>query len=691
MNPNAGQQQPFSKFLPFLNNGQQVAIPSPTQAPVDTQPTQADSGGKENPLLDFLLPTAGAALGALVPGLGETGISEAGGAAAGQALSDFIQGKKPGADVAITGASSFLLPKILSPLFGGIANKAAGRAASLLGKPTDEIFNGVVAKDPWMTQNIGELQGAAKEFGLMDLPVKSSLNKMPQIFDDINSQISSSIAKNNTAIPLVAGEKSLLSNFTSQMEKSAYGPGDPGYDNGVNSILNKITSLGNGVADAKTIYGEKSAMGKVLSNTFDRQARGATLTPREEANMAYFQALKDSLDQFGSPEVRALNTKQNQLFDIAKAFGTQYAKTAGTKAAPFGFGNLLPFEGAGAGAGAGLLFHANPLLGAAIGFGGQAALNNPTAMEAASKGLGFLANPRLLASAGGGGAGVLNGILSPTLGGQQEQNNQGENSNALKNNGQNIPSFLNTGSNSANLSQTGSSVNSQNAVSTQFGTFPRQLPNPTSIANTIPGQPYPQSQYLADIQKATAMKTANPYNPGVQTQAQALIDQANANKAINDQFVQQYIQQQGLPADAQDFVRTAQPQWNSLTQLHDLLQTKGAQDLFQSFIQSDPLTQTLLAAKDPKYALMFNLLGQQKLAQARLAQGGVPRAYDLALSRLGSGQTAQANLAILDYAMNQFQTQYAQYAPAYGLSQGQVPNTVSGSSILNGILQQVAQ
>lgn len=82
---------------------------------------------------------------------------------------------------------------------------------------------------------------------------------------------------------------------------------------------------------------------------------------------------------------------------------------------------------------------------------------------------------------------------------------------------------------------------------------------------------------------------------------------------------------------------------------------------------------------------MFNLLGQQKLAQARLAQGGVPRAYDLALSRLGTGQTAGANSAILEYAMKQFLTQYQQYAPAYGLSMGPVPNTQSGNQAISNM------
>jgi hypothetical protein len=97
-----------------------------------------DRGG--NGLLQFLLPTGGAiaggALGALVPGFGETGASEIGGAGigggAGKWLADLLTGQKPGWDVPVTGGLT-AVAGLGGKLLGGALGDAAPAVTDVAG------------------------------------------------------------------------------------------------------------------------------------------------------------------------------------------------------------------------------------------------------------------------------------------------------------------------------------------------------------------------------------------------------------------------------------------------------------------------------------------------------------------------------------------------------------------------------
>lgn len=663
MNPNI---QGTTNPLAFLAQGGQIPIQGPTLP--STQPQD----NLFNNILQFGLPTVGAIGGEALGGPLGAGVGGAGG----QALADLLTGKKMGGDVLASGAFSAgggLLGKVLPGLVGGA-----------LGKTGEDLATGGLNLTKSMANKLADVNGepvlATLTKNGLSGATSESLDKAMGPLYDAQAQLAKNIPFNMDSFAKNADDAlNQLKNSPVTSVQNLYDP----VNQNVQNILDKV-SKGQGSLDQ-------------LLSQFDSATKQAQFGSGEWGANRYTgdilrKTMYDTADQMpgvNPGQLKQMGMNLRNLQNISDAAAKREGMGGG--GGLFGLPNLLGEE---VGLHATQLAGANPLFsllvpGAKMATG--AIRSNPELAGAVSQGLmkagaGVKALAPILGVAGAGVGVNLPGAVESGQSTPQDQYSQQDNTS------QNIspsPSVA-LGAAGVNLGQP-TQQPTQNEIPTSFGTFPRQLPNPTQIANTVPGQPYPIGQYQADVQKWTALAAANPYNKGIQTKANLMIAEADKNKAVNDQWVQQYIQQQGLPADAQDFIRTAQPQWNNLTELHDLLQQKGAANLFQSFLQADPTMQTILAAKDPRYALMFNLLGQQKLAQARLAQGGVPRAYDLALSRLGTGQTAQANLAILDYAMKQFQSQYEQYAPAYGLSLSAIPGTSSspsmtGNSKLDAIL-----
>ncbi len=666
MNPNTPQiSSPLAGVL--QGNPSSLDLSGGEQSqPQQTEPQQTTpSGGSSNTLMDFLLPTAGAVLGGFIPGLGETGISEAGGAAAGQALSDILQGRKPGGDVAVTGATSFILPKILGPLFSGIANKLGGAADVLQGIPSQDVFNGVVQKDPWMIPNAGKLASTAKELGYMDQPMAKSLTQMPQDFADIHSQILGAVNGNTTPVPLTQGladTPSLLDNFKTHLENSNYSAGEPQFDSATTGITSRIAGLGDGNASVSDIYNEKARMSNLLANTFDKQARGGTLLPKEEANLAYFNALKDTMDQYGSPEIRALNTKQNHLYDIAKAFGTQYAKTAGKAAPRFGFGSLLP-EGAGAYIASSV--GANPILGGAAVLGGQLLGNSSTALNAGANVAGALANPSVLAGAGAGGAGLLNGFLNPQSatspsngGGQANPSSPQDQNNSQNNNQSTLPSFLGGGTQQSSSSSNGSVTQFSNGIQRDSsGNF--ILPDLNSVQTTIPGQIYPPDLQQQDLAKVAHL----PFY--MQDQA---LGQIRQKAELNTQITNQFLSTHQLSSDQVDLMKQIPQSNQSMNLLRSLIQTESGKNLFTAMINDSPAVQQVKANTDPQYAQMLGLMQTLRSTSVKTQIGGRVSGYELQLLNNvpKPGDTAKSALAKLDLIQAITANQYSQLLPEYG-------------------------
>lgn len=642
MNPNLGRILSQSGANPDaldLTGGQQ------TQAPTQT------GGGGILDVLPILGGIVGGAGGALIPGLGETGLGEVGGVAAGQGFGKFIEnlltGQSPTQDVAQNigegaagGVFGLGAGKLLGPLFEGLGSKLTGAANALKGVPTSDIFNSVVQKDPWMIPNVNQIAKTAGDLGYMDKPIGESLAQMPQDFANIDNQIKGVIQNSPVGVPLtkdLADAPSLSTNFENQLQKSSYSPGNPEFDNSSNAILARIQGLGQGSTDLGTIYSEKKSMGQILSNTFDKQARGGTLTPKEEANMSYFQALKDTLDQYGSPEIRTLNQKQNDIYDIAKAFGTQYTKQAGKNAPRFTLSSLFPEE---AGAVTAHFVGANPLVGAGLGFAANTLGKNAGVLGGAGNaltnlGINLGGKVGMTSLAAGGGA-VTNGLSSLLTGGQANQpvnQAEGENGNQSQQNGATIP-------------QQGQGVQPD-----ENGNY--NLPALGNAANRVP-QTYPVQNYLSDLKKYAS-------NP-IMTETISRAFQASQQQA------QEYAQKFALPSEEESFMFNANNTNNMMNELRSLVQKYGGNAALLS-----PQYTAYKSATDPQFGRMMSLLTMlQSQAEYNQVHGRLtnfdltqlrtmPSVADLALNK-------NSALAKLDANQKLLVDKYQQDMPFYGLN-----------------------
>lgn len=332
-------------------NYKALGLTAPFQAPANSP--QTSQGGKSllNSLLQTAIPTGGAiaggigggVLGALVPGADLSGIPEAGGAVAGasaggaggQALADLLTGKKPGSDVAVTGATS-ALGEGAGAGIGAILGKAGGALAS---KVPDDVFNKVVAASPSYTTDITTLKNTANKYGLMNGTTAEGLSKMPTIMNNIGQTIQKTLANVKTPVPLADVSKSILDDFSKQT--NAF-DNTADFNNAQEYIKNRLYSAtgndgpiskilgGNGQPmnnqSASTtfskLYQLKSEVAQDLKPVFKAQANPAlttNFTPKQEANLALWSGLKNVIDK-ASPEIRTLNNDQHNMFDIAKGF-----------------------------------------------------------------------------------------------------------------------------------------------------------------------------------------------------------------------------------------------------------------------------------------------------------------------------------------------------------------------------------
>lgn len=670
---------------------QQMQIQGPTL------PNQQSQGGQSgNSLLDFLLPAggqiAGGALGALVPGLGETGISEVGGAAAGgaagKALANIIEGKQAGQGVggeavsgAIGGVTGLGIGKILGGVLGGAGEKLATGGLGFTRMISNRIAmeNGEPVAATLLKHG---LTGADSE-----QIIQKGIKPLQSSFDSI---------ANNDQVPI--NHDILLNHAASQLDalKNSSVPSVKNVGNGVEeslgNIFDKITS-----GKIKTLADLNAERKAFDSATAQSQFGDANWGANRVMGDILRKSVQDTADAAGlvgenGQSLKNIGLSLKSLYNISDAAQKRAGMTGG--GSPLSVTNLL-LGGEIGGPALGM----NPLLGAAMGFGVRKGLANPTIAGGASKGANslskILSNPVTGAVGGATGAGMLQSILSPQINNTPE--NQHTN-NTENNQSNNSPSGV-------NLSQTGSNVNGQTASTGQTiklssgESLPAQLPDASSLGNTIPGQIYTPTQQASDIQKWTAYAAANPYNPGVQTQAQLQIQQAQQLGQLNDKITAINLQQLGLTPQQSGFIMTAAPTWGALTDLQQAMTSSGGSGIFNFLINSNPQVVAARASTDPQYGHMLQLMNYAKEEVGRMYSGGA-----LTDSQLGMFQGAfspsnstATNIANLEQVMKQIYGQYQQYAPFFHLqtnaSQGEQQTTqnVTGKNLLQFLTNKAAQ
>ena len=697
MNPNLppqqqGNQQSLQDML-LGNMGTTNPVTNPNNAPY-AQPNQGGNVivNAKNDLgnvLGFALPTVGAIGGEAIWGPVGAGI----GAGGMQALTDLMQGKKPGKDVLTQGGFALAggaLGKFLPAIFGkALSNMGESAATGGLNLTTRQI--GKFAID----NKIAPSQVLAK-FGLTgtDLEgLQTGLQKANQEYDAIA----------NTNAP--ASQQAFINNVN-EAKKQILGDGQGIVPSAATKTWNSLHDelkenvypYMNVAEDEEGNLTANNASQPTMSDVLKGKQNYAKMTTNSQfaADPANYGTnrwagnilrgtLNDSAVDQGLKQQGIDLMNLHDLSDIAQS-------RAGAGQSWLGFGNIVR---KGIGAGVGSMF-GNPLLGMIGEAGAESALKNPIlskiiAGSASKMGAGLSAASNPLGILGAAGL----PLAANSLGATGAQNSNQSTGNQSQYSGNQVNTSTST------LAQTGANVNTtgqnpsigvnQNITLSTGEQLPAQLPDAAQLGNTIPGQIYTPSQQAADIQKWTEYAANNPYNPGIQTQAQLEISKANDLGSLNNQIVSTNLQQTGLTPQQSGFIMTAAPTWSALTDLHQAINSTGGSGIFNYIINSNPQAVAARAATDPQFGHMVQLMNYAKEEVGRMYSGGALTDTQATMFKdaFTPSNSIATNNANLEQVMKQIFNQYKQYAPFFHMQQNAPQSQISkGSNLLNNLLGQ---
>ncbi len=203
-------------------------------------------------------------------------------------------------------------------LAGGVKNltaKSAAKEASpnLLETAGQNLRKDVlkpqVKADPFYADNVKILQDVQKKLGLKG-SAEVQLAELPKLFKKTQTEIKSQLSKAS------APEKGVLkTNFANEIEGASYNTVNPEFARAMQAQSEILAKLEGQPASA--LYDQLGKYRGQLKSAFKKIDRGTTLTPVEEARLASFNAIKSTLDTV-SPEIRALNTLENQMYQLSK-------------------------------------------------------------------------------------------------------------------------------------------------------------------------------------------------------------------------------------------------------------------------------------------------------------------------------------------------------------------------------------
>ena len=673
------------------------------QNPQQSQQPQPQQQNGVNPLLDMLGLTEAGIAGDVVAGPAGAGIATGGY----RALTNYLTGKPLGQDVAETAATNAILPgifgKVLGPLLGKVATDASVGGLNLTGKMLAKfgLENGVSAESVLSkfgltgTDAEGLQAGLSKASKAYDAAANTSDPASQQAFiDNVNAAKQKILGNSQQIIPSSAVKtwnslyQELKDNVFPQMGVTEDANGNLVANNLSQPRMSDLVQ-GKRAYDAQTTpaqfnadpakYGVNRYIGNILRGT-----------------------LNDSAEAAGNAGLKQSGIDLMNLHDLTDLANNRI----GAGQSMFGLGNIIK-KGFGAAVGGMAGGPLGAILGVAGESGAEAAYRNPLLAKIISAGARAGANN---AGAIGRPVAALASMGLPLLGNNAGQsnnsNNNGSPNNGISNNSvqqpnqSNIPSFL-----QPSIAQSGSNVNGQTAGAGQTiklssgESLPAQLPDASQLGNNIPGQTYPQAQYLADRQKWTDYASANPYNPGVQTQAQLQINQIDQKKAQNDQAVQINLQQMGLTPAQSGFIMTAAPAWSALGDLQQAMTSSGGSGLFNYIINSNPQVVAARAATDPQFGHMVQLMDYAKEEVGKMYAGGAltDTQANMFKNAFSPANSIATNTANLEQVMKQIYGQYKQYAPFFHMQlnapqdQQQTSQAVSNNDFLNYLKQKSMQ
>lgn len=171
------------------------------------------------------------------------------------------------------------------------------------------VLNPKASADPFYSESVSKLQSIQKKLGLKG-SAEVQLKQLPNVFKKTQTEIQNLIKKSpKTKKGVLADE------FLNEIDGANYTLDDPQFKTAIDNELSTLSKLDGESPTA--IYKQMSKYRDLLKSTRKKLDRGTTLLPKEEARLAAFNALKSTIDSV-SPEVRALNTLQNQIYQISE-------------------------------------------------------------------------------------------------------------------------------------------------------------------------------------------------------------------------------------------------------------------------------------------------------------------------------------------------------------------------------------
>lgn len=172
-----------------------------------------------------------------------------------------------------------------------------------------DVLNPQVDASPFYSQEVKALQDIQKKLGLKG-SAKAQLEQLPDLFNKTDKEVRTLLGKSKTT-----PKGSLSNSFLRHVDDASYGLDDLQFSRAVENEMNILGKL-----DGKSpteLYEQLGKYRNLLKSTRRKIDNGTTLLPKEEARLAAFNALKEAIDTV-SPEVRVLNTLQNQMFNISE-------------------------------------------------------------------------------------------------------------------------------------------------------------------------------------------------------------------------------------------------------------------------------------------------------------------------------------------------------------------------------------
>lgn len=186
-----------------------------------------------------------------------------------------------------------------------------------------DVLNPQVEATPFYTEEMATLQKVQEKLGL-EGSAKMQLEQLPSAFKKSQTEIKTLLKDAESPQKGTLSQKLLK-----EMDEANYGLDDPQFSKAIETEMNILKDLEG--KPATVLYEQMEKYRALLKSTRKKIDSGTTLLPKEEARLAAFNALKATIDTV-SPEIRALNTLQNQMYEISEGL------VKSTKKEGFGIG-----------------------------------------------------------------------------------------------------------------------------------------------------------------------------------------------------------------------------------------------------------------------------------------------------------------------------------------------------------------